>query len=179
MKGPSLSEVVLGITFSAPLLGPAGNNTAVSVAFLDQETGGVLASWDGRNASGERVPPGQYQVVVKSSEAGEGPVVVTALLSVLPFPTAGLALSISPNPALDQATFNVGSIQGADWVLRVYTVSAELVWKLDIPGPNSSVTWDLKGSDGRKVAAGLYFVLAEPRGGGLAERATGRLVVLR
>ena len=142
-------------------------------------SGQILAVWDGRGQQGQSLPAGQYQILVRSLVPGGGEVLVTALVAMAPAMWNGATLVLLPNPAVDEARIVLGNTPAPVWLVRIYTVSAELVWRSEIPGTRTSVTWDLRGPDGRPAASGLYFVLVEPKGGQPGERRVGRLVVVR
>lgn len=59
--------------------------------------------------------------------------------------------------------------------VRVFTVSGELVAKIEKNSSIDSIGWDLKNLNGRQVASGLYIYFSEGNG----TTKTGKLVIVR
>jgi hypothetical protein len=59
--------------------------------------------------------------------------------------------------------------------VRVFTISGELVSKIDKNSSIDSIGWDLKNLKGRQVASGLYIYFCEGNG----STKTGKLVIVR
>ncbi|OGS06318.1 MAG: hypothetical protein A2270_07780 [Elusimicrobia bacterium RIFOXYA12_FULL_51_18] len=59
--------------------------------------------------------------------------------------------------------------------VRVFTISGELVRKIEKDSSIDSIGWDLKNLNGRQVASGLYIYLSD--GNGTSK--TGKLVIVR
>ncbi len=66
------------------------------------------------------------------------------------------AISIDETPAVDKATFNLESTttQSPTMTLKVTDATGHLVWSKQVS--SFPYTWDLKGTDGKRVAPGLY-----------------------
>jgi hypothetical protein len=84
----------------------------------------------------------------------------------------------TPNPATEAA--QIGFSLARETVVRVniYDVTGRClarIWNAPLPRGEHRVTWDLRTDDGSEVASGIYFFAVESS----AERASGRLVVLR
>jgi hypothetical protein len=64
----------------------------------------------------------------------------------------------------------------ADAMLRVYTVSGDLVWEYHHTGVLGNVEWDTANLGGELIASGVYIYRVEDAGGGSM---FGRLVIIR
>ncbi len=83
-----------------------------------------------------------------------------------------------PNDGKDETGTEEGGITftnlAAECVIKIYTISGELVMKHDYKG-GGNWTWDVKTSNKEKVFSGVYIYYIE----GEKEHKTGRLVIIR
>ncbi|MCJ7646455.1 T9SS type A sorting domain-containing protein, partial [bacterium] len=76
-----------------------------------------------------------------------------------------------PNDGKDEITF---TNLAAECVIKIYTISGELVMKHEYKG-GGNWTWDVKTSNKEKVFSGVYIYYIE----GEKEHKTGKLVIIR
>ena len=146
---------------------------------LDIRLGTLDVLWSGRDLNGRVLANGEYLVEISLQNGSETSVIsdtITVLNSLHP-PDDDIQLN--PNPIVGNAPLDIRVQAGASGgVIRVFTVSGELVARFRFLGDNAS--WDLRDRQGSLVTAGLYLVLAEielPEGSNA--KAVTRLVVLR
>jgi hypothetical protein len=142
------------------LPGPRSAHTAV----YDPDQGRmiVFAGSDGSTFLND------VQILTWGSTVGVGPIGSPVRLRLAP---------PSPNPTRSQSVFS-WSGPGGRAVLRIVDITGRTVATLvdgAFPAGPHQTTWDLRGTSGAQVAAGIYVV--EARVG--AERATRRFAVLR
>jgi flagellar hook assembly protein FlgD len=145
--------------------------------------GSLNLSWSGRDENGRPLANGSYLVEIHIQD-GTTESLITETVTVLSSgQQAAGSLQLLPNPVAPSSSGS-GSVDirlPAGTVLariKVYTVSGELVRRLDLVGDNAS--WDLKDSSGSAVSAGLYMILAESvSAGGWRAPSLGRLIVLK
>lgn len=70
-------------------------------------------------------------------------------------------LEVYPNPASTRLRIRLDGWRGAPAVIRIYDVRGRQVAEMT----GEDVTWNLNAADGRRVAAGTYFVRVEGRPG--------------
>lgn len=63
-----------------------------------------------------------------------------------------------------------------DCVIRIYTVSGDLVWEHNHDSPGGNIEWDSRNRGGEEVTSGVYIYKIEDPGGG---HVYGRLVIIR
>jgi hypothetical protein len=92
--------------------------------------------------------------------------------TVEPPPGGAAAVSVEHNPAIDEAIFDYTVPDGtAAAELRVYDVTGRRVFETLLALSASAITWNLTGSDGERIAAGLYlYVLVTDRGNSEVKR---------
>lgn len=88
-------------------------------------------------------------------------------------------LAFGPNPLKEKAVIRYQAAKaGTPVSVRVYNLAGQMVRELasgTVAAGDHSVAWDGRGTDGRKVAAGVYFIRLNIGG----QAATARLAVLR
>jgi hypothetical protein len=126
------------------------------------------------------VQPGVFRIVVESIREDGSRVVVTVQVIV---EAAGASLieslDIGPNPASSKVWIRGRGKGAGRFFVRIYDVSAELVWWNESWGAAINMGWDLTTRDGGKAAAGLYIVVVDYEALGLSERRIERLGLVR
>jgi hypothetical protein len=93
--------------------------------------------------------------------------------------TKSTMMGVAPNPAHGEASFRFSLREAGDVSFRVMDMAGRLVGSIPLqrwqPG-TWTVRWDGRGSDGRSVAAGVYFVQMELDGRRLGQQ---RLALVR
>jgi flagellar hook assembly protein FlgD len=168
------SEVNIQGSVVDPALPPGSPGSSLNLVL-----GTLNLSWSGRDDSGRILANGAYLVEV-TLESGGTTSVITETVTVLSSrqPTAD-GLLLIPNPVAGPGSVEIRpAAGGARGSAKVYTVSGELVRKMEFDG--DSVIWDLKDASGAPVAAGLYLVVVESLSpDGVSARSLARLVVVR
>ena len=146
---------------------------------LNVELGTLNVVWSGVDQQGHSLANGEYLLEITLESGGESSVITETVTVLSQSQMANGKLQMSPNPAAGNGPVALrvaaGSLGGT---ARVYTVSGELLRRLDFSGDNAS--WDLRDTRGSLVSAGLYLILVESQGAkGLIENTLGRLVILR
>jgi flagellar hook assembly protein FlgD len=164
-----------GFTLSTSTFEPGnqgGSNSNLQITL----SGGTIINWDGRGDNGEYLTNGQYTVVVTTVDGQGGDATVSKQLTIfrtsVDLPNG--YVSVFPNPYSSKnntqpyITIRVGGNYSVS--ANIYTVTGELVAKVQsLPG-NNYATWDpttqtVNGSYG--VASGLYIavvVISDPQG---------------
>ncbi len=126
-------------------------------------------------------PNGSVSIERPPSSPNEGPVLPPGNEAELQ-PSSRLELrtgfSAAPNPARDHIRFSAPVSSRGDAILRVLDLNGRCVRMLHgdaNAGGMADLTWDLRGSDGQRVPAGMYFVHVS---GQAARRAVRRVIVL-
>jgi hypothetical protein len=140
-----------GVTLSQNPYDPGGGPLFISQGLWS-------CGYDGRDASGAMLRNGLYLMVLSFSGSSS---TVKVQLQVLGKGGGGLALSAGPNPC-------VGPSVVLRWFptvaaeITVHGLDGELVKDLGLRV--QPMVWDLTGSDGRPVSAGIYLVGARVPG---------------
>jgi hypothetical protein len=90
---------------------------------------------------------------------------INGVTAVMPSPPGATVLeAIRPNPALDAAGIVFALAQPARVRVRVHDIAGRLVQVIDLgalPAGHQEALWNARGSDGRRVLGGMYFVSLE------------------
>jgi flagellar hook assembly protein FlgD len=168
------SDIEIQGTVIDPSL-PAGSPGST----LDLRLGTLSLPWSGRDESGQILANGEYLLEITLEQGGVR-TVITETVTILSSSKSQVAsIKLNPNPVSGNGLVEI-RVQSGALSLRVkaYTVSGELVRKLESPG--DSLLWDLKDASGSPVSAGIYVLLVETANSqGSTARSLSRLVVLR
>jgi flagellar hook assembly protein FlgD len=169
--------VVSDFSLSTSLFEPDGT---AQVRIWDETV--FEAFWNGSNENGKLVASGQYFVQTICTDSLNQRTVVTKPLTVMrPKVQIVSGVRLSPNPAHDHVNvWVVSRIAGADVRVKVYTLSGELVSKLEFNN-SDFVVWNLTNTRGEALASGVYLVviMASDPQSGLTERQILKLAVTR
>jgi hypothetical protein len=85
-------------------------------------------------------------------------------------PDAPAGFSLGPNPSTGRIDFRLPC--AGSWMVQVFDVNGALVWSLDADTreKGNNLSWDGHESDGRRVAAGTYWIRAESAEGQVEAR---------
>jgi flagellar hook assembly protein FlgD len=161
---------------------PAGGNS-VAVKYSGNSTDAL--NWDGKNASGQIVSNGIYeiQIVVKNDTVGT--VSASKTVSVLNSGKINLGkITIVPNPfnaALsDSININWEGTMTGRVSINILNVAGELVRAFSGDLSTGSVSWDTRTGGGALVTNGLYVVIIEGRSSsGYMDRKVQKLAIIR
>lgn|GEM_PF-1114412 len=148
--------------------------------------GGQAASYSSACKVGGEMNRGEYKfrVLGGMGQPGLGPLLAPAvydlrwtLNSVRPSRSDVYNSHAYPNPCdIDKGCSSVTfTLLTMNAVVKIYTVSGELVRTIKKSDATDSLEWDLRNEGGRKVAGGLYMYLNEGNG----TRKSGKLLIIR
>ena len=161
---------------------PAGGN---SIAVKYSGNAADALTWDGKNAAGQIVSNGIYeiQIVVKNDTVGT--VSASKTVSVLNSGKISLGkISIVPDPfnaALsDSITINWEGAMAGRVNIKILDVTGGLVRAFSGDLSTGSVIWDTRTGAGARVTNGLYIVVIEARSSsGYMDRKVQKLAIIR
>lgn len=144
--------------------------------------------WDGKNALGDLVGNGTYEVYVEVKSAGGYTVAASKTITVLNQEAGSLLgdLKFYPNPYVF-VKGSSGPMRFA-WTgtgpgtvrIKIYNVAGELVDKFGADISAGFIDWDMKSLNGKSVASSYYIAFIEAVSGtGAIERRTAKLAVIR
>jgi len=122
--------------------------------------------------------PGSARDLVALTRGSYRPQAIGKSGSAKRIPPAFFVQPVRPNPVAGAMHVNFGLPRPAPVALRVFDLSGRLVHTVEtgsLPAGYHELTWDGRASDGRTVAAGVYFYRLEA---GRNHR-SGRVVILR
>jgi len=155
---PSLSsEPAHSVNLSVNPLRANGVNTVI----LTDSLGETIGIWDGKDSGGRVVFSGMYIVQVKTTDKDGNESAVNVKIDVI----AGNSYNVTIEARyLDDGNIRItGAAVNVEWVIiRIYNIYGGLVRKYGPVGPAGyDFTWDRTGSNGGKVAGGLYLATVE------------------
>lgn len=128
--------------------------------------------WDGKNAQGELVGSGVYEIQVEAFFINSESVTVSKSVSILngssnnlingqkayPNPFVMATASSNPNAAIAWQPGGVGTMN-----IRIYNTAGELVKVITTALESGSAVWDVSSAQGTPAASGLYIIVLEAK----------------
>jgi flagellar hook assembly protein FlgD len=164
-------------------------NVGLDVPDVVQVGGGATATikvsdtqsviWDGKNATGETVESGIYEVQLEAQKGNAFEIIESKTINVLELKGASMLTDpadpklfpkVYPNPlvvdgsAANQAvTIEWYSSAAGGVIVKIYNIAGELIRQFDANMANKSVQWNLTSNGGNSVSGGTYVVLLQAK----------------
>ena len=175
-----LGAAVTALSLSPSIFSPNGDGVDDTVTIRGIGTAGAVWVWNGVNAQGQVLEPGVYRLVVESVlEDGSRRTVTVQVIIRAASPSLIASLDVGPNPASSRLWIRGQGKGSGRFQVRIYDVSAELVWRAEAIGGVIDEAWNLTTRNGGKAAAGVYILVVDYEALGLSERKIVPLGVIR